>query len=197
MRALMILAAAWSLAACGETASERQARDELARIAEEREREQTAAEQEAAEHLMTFGLVGAEPEQAGAAGPAADLASPDPDPASGDVSDAERFVRWLYAGVASGEIELTSAEDASSVWTTANVRQIAALSDADRAFLTENPLCACRDASGVAVRSVEIIPAGDAAASARVRLSGAGRAEVELSLVRQADGWRLDDVPSG
>lgn len=196
MRALMILAAAGILAACGETASERQARDELERIAEERERERAAAEQEAAEHLMTFGLVGTEPDEAAASGPAADISAPGT-PARAGVSDAERFVRWLYAGVASGEIELTSAQDASSVWTAANARQIEALSDADRAFLTGNPLCACRDASGVAIRSVEIIPAGDAAATARVALSGAGRAEVQLSLVRQADGWRLADVPGG
>lgn len=195
MRALMILAAAWSLAACGETASERQARDELERIAEEREREEAAAEQEAAEHLMTFGLVGAEPDQAGAAGPAADLASQEPAPPSAGVSDAERFVRWLYAGVASGEIELNSPEDADSVWTVENARIFHGLGDGDRALLTVNPLCACGDARGVRVRSVEITPTGSTTARALVEIAGGGRDEIELMLVRETAGWRLADVP--
>lgn len=187
---LLVMASVIATVAC-EGASERQAREELERIAEEREREQAAAEREAAEHLMTFGFAGTEPD---ASAPAADLTAPESTQGPAAMSDAERFVRWLYAGMASGDIELTSAEDAASIWTAQNARQFQALSEADRAFLTENPLCGCDDAARVAVRSVTITPSGANAASARVALTGAGFDEVTLALAREADGWRLADV---
>ena len=106
MRTAIILAIALGLAACGETASERQARDELERI----ERERDAA---AAADVFSGVTPSADADDA----PDADESVPGQDASCAGMADAEAFVRCLYAGIGEGWLNTREAPDGPAVFT--------------------------------------------------------------------------------
>ena len=201
MRRTLILIAALGLAGCPETASERQARDELQRIAEEREREQAAAEREAAEHLMTFGLVGTEPEEAAPAASAADLAAPGAfgrtvagrNVSCAGMTDAEAFVRCLYAGIGEGWLNSREAPDGPAVYTDRTWTMGEEMRAAAPNWEGIEMLCLCRTPREVRLRSVRIIP-NSGGAEAQVEISGSENERPRLDLVMEDGAWQVAEV---
>lgn len=197
MRRTLILIASLGLAGCPETREEAQARSELERIAEEREREQAAAEQEAAEHLMTFGLVGTETEEAAAA----DLAAPQMsgravagrDTSCAGMADAEAFVRCLYAGIGEGWLNSREAPDGPAVYTDRTWTMGEEMRAAAPNWEGLEMLCLCRTPREVRLRSVRITP-NAGGAEAQVEISGSENERPRLDLVMEDGAWQVSDV---
>lgn len=183
MRTAIILAIALGLAACGETASERQARDELERI----ERERDAA---AAADVFSGVTPSADADDA----PDADESVPGQDASCAGMADAEAFVRCLYAGIGEGWLNTREAPDGPAVFTdrtwTMGEEMRAAAPNWERVEM----LCLCDAPTEVRLRSVRIEPAGSGAAVAQVELSGTGNERPSLDLVLEDGAWQVAEV---
>lgn len=118
-------------------------------------------------------------------------------PPQASTDGAEAYVRALYASYAAGD----DAEPWSGarVWSRrmeALVRRDAELATDDLPYLDADPICNCQDWENLTVRSVALSPARpDGSVEATVRFVNGGEGQTALlKLVRQADGWRVDDV---
>lgn len=117
----------------------------------------------------------------------------------GDPS-AEAFVRGIYAGYAAAEVlDAPPPEQGQPpIWS----RRMAALMDRDIAlagddlpFLDADPICNCQDWEGIAVRSVRTRAMGRGRTEAVVRFVNGGEAQTgRFVLIREDDGWRIDDM---
>lgn len=134
------------------------------------------------------------PETAAATADLTALPTPPPQvPAEG----AEAYVRALYAGY--------SEDDAGAPWSgrrvwsrrmDALVRRDQELATEDPPYLDADPICNCQDWENLTVRSVALSPVrADGTVEATVRFVNAGEDQTALlKLVREVDGWRVDDV---
>ena len=110
---------------------------------------------------------------------------------------AEAFVRALY-------VSYSEAEDADPwsgprVWSrrmNALVQRDRELANGDLPYLDADPICDCQDWEKLSVRSVALSPMrADGSVEATVRFINAAEDHtVLLKLVRETDGWRVDDV---
>lgn len=111
---------------------------------------------------------------------------------------AEAFVRALYASYS--EAEDANPWSGPRVWSKrmdALVRRDAELApDGDLPYLDADPICSCQDWERLSVRSVALSPVrADGSVEATVRFVNAGEDNTALlKLVRETDGWRVDDV---
>lgn len=110
---------------------------------------------------------------------------------------AEAFVRALYASYS--EAEDANPWSGPRVWSRrmeALVRRDAELATDDLPYLDADPICSCQDWERLSVRTVALSPVrADGSVEATVRFVNAGEDNtVLLKLVREADGWRVDDV---
>lgn len=110
---------------------------------------------------------------------------------------AEAFVRALYATYADGGD--ANPWSGARVWSRrmhALVRRDAELAVDDLPYLDADPICNCQDWENLTVRSVALSPVrADGSVEATVRFVNAGEDTTALlKLVREADGWRVDDV---
>lgn len=111
---------------------------------------------------------------------------------------AEAFVRALYASYS--EAEDANPWSGPRVWSRrmdALVRRDAELApDGDLPYLDADPICSCQDWENLTVRSVALSPVrADGSVEATVRFVNAGEDNTALlKLVREAGGWRVDDV---
>jgi hypothetical protein len=133
------------------------------------------------------------PEQEAATATLTALPAPPPQvPAEG----AETYVRALYAGYSSAAAAPWSGAQIWSRRMDALVRRDQELADGDPPYLDADPICDCQDWENLAVRSVALSPVrADGSVEATVRFVNAGQDQtVLLKLVRETDGWRVDDV---
>lgn len=130
--------------------------------------------------------------------PTATLASLPMAAAQASPDEADAFVRALYASY--------SDSDDADPWSGAQVwsRRMNALIERDRAlaadgdlpYLDADPICNCQDWENLSVRSVALSPVrADGSVEATVRFINAREDQTSLlKLVREAEGWRVDDV---
>lgn len=112
-------------------------------------------------------------------------------------SGAESFVRALYGSYADGDdADPWSGEQVWSRRMHGLVRRDAELADGDLPWLDADPICNCQDWEHLTVRSVALSPVRpDGSVEATVRFVNAGEDNTALlKLVREAGGWRVDDV---
>lgn len=110
---------------------------------------------------------------------------------------AETYVRALYAGYS--DDAAAAPWSGRRVWSRrmdALVRRDAELADGDPPYLDADPICDCQDWENLTVRSVALSPMrADGSVEATVRFVNAGEDQTALlKLVRETDGWRVDDV---
>lgn len=179
MRVLLILVAVMGLVACYETPDERQNRERL-----EKERDD-------ADVAAMFGV-----------GPAADLDEP---PAASrtpaaqqtcaGMSDAEAFVRCLYAGIGEGWLNAGEAPDGPDVLTDSYWATIHEMRTSFPAWRQIDPLCVCGAPGRVRLRSVRVVSDAGGQATAEVVLSGTPSEHARLDLVREDTiGWQVAEV---
>ncbi|MBN8528055.1 MAG: DUF3828 domain-containing protein [Caulobacterales bacterium] len=132
-----------------------------------------------------------ETEQATAILTALPVASPQP-----PVEGAEVYVRALYASYSGDDADPWSGNRVWSRRMDALVRRDAELADGDLPYLDADPICDCQDWENLSVHSVALSPVRpDGSVEATVRFVNAGEDQtVLLKLVREGDGWRVDDV---
>ncbi|WP_333590958.1 DUF3828 domain-containing protein [Brevundimonas sp.] len=109
---------------------------------------------------------------------------------------AEAYVRALYASYSAGDAAPWSGRRVWSRRMGALVRRDAELANGDLPYLDADPICDCQDWENLSVRSVALSPVrADGSVEATVRFVNAGEDQTALlKLVREADGWRVDDV---
>lgn len=135
------------------------------------------------------------PEEAGA--PTATLTSMPLVSPQASSAGAESFVRALYASYAEGDD--AHPWSGARVWSRRMhglVQRDAELADGDLPYLDADPICSCQDWESLTVRSVALSPVrSDGSVEATVRFVNAGEDNTALlRLVREAEGWRVDDV---
>lgn len=195
MRRTLILIAALGLAACGETREEAQARS--AREGLERERAQF--DEKAGQDLLSLGGVGdsapspadrVAPEAAdGDDGPAVDSA-----PCS-DITDAEAFVRCLYAGTASGSIRTGQEPDGPAYLSERYWRTIQQMRAAGPGWASMDPLCLCNAPGETSLSRARIGAPIDDGAAVEIMIEQNGQmGNLRVELQRTDDGWRVNDV---
>lgn len=120
----------------------------------------------------------------------------------------EAFVRSLYlteqgGTTVAGEGASSPTEGASTMWsarTAALIAETEALGNpGEYAYFEADPICACQDDGGMMLRSVTVTPTGADRADATVVMEWTMAQPVEtvrqtLNLVREADGWKIDDI---
>nr|WP_313423995.1 DUF3828 domain-containing protein [Brevundimonas diminuta] len=119
--------------------------------------------------------------------------------------DAEAFVRALYARAATPQ---TTPDPAEAAITPGRdplySRTLNALIDVDFReaqsrdevpYLNYDPVCACQDADGFALKTVTMTPDGPQAATADVVFTNHGREHRQtLKLVKEGPMWRIADI---
>lgn len=147
----------------------------------------------------------------------ADVEAPPPEPARGvaaavqaaalraattprdDGADAEAFVRRLYASYSDDPQSRPQVDQGlDSVWSrrmAGLIRRDTELAAGDMPYLDADPICNCQDWENLSVRAVTLEPPPDGALVATVRfVNGGEETTTVLRLVREAAGWRVDDV---
>jgi len=119
--------------------------------------------------------------------------------------DAEAFVRALYARAAAPQ---TTPDPADAAITPGRAplysRTLNALIGVDFReaqsrdevpYLNYDPICACQDADGFALKTVTMTPDGPQAATAEVVFTNHGRERRQtLKLVKEGPMWRIADI---
>lgn len=116
-----------------------------------------------------------------------------------DRADAEAFVRRLYASYADDPDARPMVDlGLEYVWSrrmAGLIRRDGELAVGDPPYLDADPICDCQDWERLSVRSVALEPTPDGAMIATVRFVNGGQETMrKLRLVREAVGWRVDDV---
>lgn len=178
MRTPLILIVALGLAGCPEPPHEQQARDELARI----ERESDAA---------------ASGDAFSAIAPSAD-AAPDEGvegASCSNITDAEAFVRCLYAGTASGAIRTGQEPDGPAYLSERYWRTIQQMQAAGPGWASMDPLCLCNVPGETSLSRARIGAPIDDGAAVEIALEQNGDAgNLRVELLRTDEGWRVNDV---
>ncbi|WP_341020213.1 DUF3828 domain-containing protein [Brevundimonas diminuta] len=119
--------------------------------------------------------------------------------------DAEAFVRALYARAATpqttpdpAEAAITPGRDplySRTLNALIGVDFREAQSRDEVPYLNYDPICACQDADGFALKTVTMTPDGPQAATAEVVFTNHGRARRQtLKLVKEGPMWRIGDI---
>lgn len=116
-----------------------------------------------------------------------------------DRADAEAFVRRLYASYSDDPQSRPQVDQGlDSVWSrrmAGLIRRDTELAAGDMPYLDADPICNCQDWENLSVQSVALEPTPDGAMIATVRfVNGGEETTTVLRLVREAAGWRVDDV---
>ena len=122
------------------------------------------------------------------------------EPAASVDATAEAFVRSLYTAEQGGTGPQADAARMWSARTAALVAGSEALGNpGEYAYFEADPICDCQDDGGMVLTSVAVTPRGADRADAAVVMTWtmAQPPEVKrqtLNLVREGDGWRIDDI---
>ncbi|MGX8272812.1 DUF3828 domain-containing protein [Brevundimonas diminuta] len=119
--------------------------------------------------------------------------------------DAEAFVRALYARAAApqttpdpAEAAITPGRDplySRTLNALIGVDFREAQSRDEVPYLNYDPICACQDADGFALKTVTMTPDGPQAATAEVVFTNHGRERRQtLKLVKEGPMWRIGDI---
>lgn len=119
--------------------------------------------------------------------------------------DAEAFVRALYARAAApqttpdpAEAAITPGRDplySRTLNALIGVDFREAQSRDEVPYLNYDPVCACQDADGFALKTVKMTPDGPQAATAEVVFTNHGRERRQtLKLVKEGPMWRIADI---
>ena len=120
-------------------------------------------------------------------------------PATADAGSPEAFVRSLYRSYEDTPFGDTEPQ----IWsarTTALIAESDALTENGYVgYFEANPICACQDDGGMVLTSVDITQQGPDRADATVVMTWTMAEPVSTqrqtyNLVREADGWRIDDI---
>lgn len=141
---------------------------------------------------------GAPPPVAPAAAPATTTA-PAAVPATADTAGAEAFVRQVYAGYS--DAPGATGPDLYATAFSAELNRLVSAGgpngDPPNRGLDFDPVCACQDWTNLTLSSVTVTPTATDRAEARVSFTNMGTPTTQtLLLVREAAGWRIDDVRS-
>ncbi len=105
---------------------------------------------------------------------------------------AEAFVREIYASLAAdGPAPLGE----QALWSAATWQAMKTYEAAAPEGYNSDPLCNCQDPAGLAVSELQITPTGATSADAAITITqGEAQTSMVLNLVREAAGWRIDNV---
>ena len=107
-------------------------------------------------------------------------------------NDPEAFVRGLYAAVDGDGPSALSQEE---LWSAATWQAMKTYEAAAPEGYNADPLCNCQDPAGVAIRDLSVVSTGAASADAAVTiLQGEAQTSMVLNLIREGDGWRIDNI---
>lgn len=177
MRAMLILTAALSLAACDVRYADDPSDEEME--AWEAERAATG---------------GGEAAELGDAPAASGGTVGGRDASCGGMADAERFVRCLYAGIGEGWLNTREAPDGPAVFTDGVWTQTEEMRRLAPNWERIEMLCLCETPTQVRLRSVTITPGEGGTAVAQVEISGSANERPRLDLVLEDGGWQVNDV---
>lgn len=130
---------------------------------------------------------------AACAEPAGTAASPTQ---AASTEGAEAFVRALYGSYSEAvDANPWGGDQAFSHRLNALMARDVELSGDELPYLDADPVCNCQDWENLSVRSVRLASAPGGAVDATVQFINAGEESTNvLRLVRQASGWRIDDI---
>ncbi len=132
------------------------------------------------------------------AAPAADASTTTMAAPAGDAAGAEAFVRSVYAGYTDAPGG-TGPDLMATAYSAELNRLISAggpTGEGNERGLDADPICDCQDWQNLTLTNVAVTPQGADRADARVTFANSGGAPTTqtLKLVREAAGWRVDDV---
>lgn len=122
------------------------------------------------------------------------------EPAAPVDATAEAFVRSLYTAEQGGSGRRADAARLWSARTGGLIAESEALgTSGEYAYFESDPICDCQDDGGMVLTSVAVTPRGADRADATVVLTWTMAQPPEVkrqtfNLVKQADGWRIDDI---
>ena len=112
-------------------------------------------------------------------------------PAASD-DGAEVFVRTLFTAMANDGPAPLGEE---RLWSAATWRAMKTYEAVAPEGYNSDPLCNCQDPAGLAIQDLAVTSTGAASADAGVTITqGDAQTSMVLNLVREGEGWRIDDI---